>query len=463
MTRRVALLLAALAAPACSLDAVGLGPARPLDDAAIDEGADATLDDDADVGDLDSSRAEDGPGDTTDPDSTTLPDAYDASDASDASDTTVGPDALDAADASDADDGVLASDGADTLWGDGDTCIDLVLDGDESDVDCGGHCAKCANGLRCRTGADCGSGSCAPSGLCVSVGCTNGTLDPGEADVDCGGVCDKGCSLGKSCSKGKDCASHFCSSGKCTQPSSCDDIFGSEPTATSGVYALRSTRAGAASPWNAYCAFVGSGVEIGGWTLVLKASKGSATFAYDAALWSDQNLLAGAPDLSGGEAKFEGFLSIPVHALRVGFTSTAASPAKWLVLTLPSTGLPTGLSYPPSSLAAIFATNKYVATAALGRDAWLAALPGSALQKNCNREGLDVAAGLLSVRIGILSNEQGNCDSPDSRLGIGGMGTSCGTDAGNRHGDVCGCGCYDASGGTPTSADLLAQAFVFVR
>jgi len=39
-------------------------------------------------------------------------------------------------------------------------CNDGVLDGSESDVDCGGYCSPCAAGNRCEWGTDCASGSC---------------------------------------------------------------------------------------------------------------------------------------------------------------------------------------------------------------------------------------------------------------------------------------------------------------
>jgi hypothetical protein len=40
-----------------------------------------------------------------------------------------------------------------------------VLDGSETDVDCGGPCAPCAQGKACNVNADCASGSCAaPNG-----------------------------------------------------------------------------------------------------------------------------------------------------------------------------------------------------------------------------------------------------------------------------------------------------------
>ena len=43
------------------------------------------------------------------------------------------------------------------------TCNDGILDGNETDVDCGGSCLptkKCVDGLRCNSGPDCISGVC---------------------------------------------------------------------------------------------------------------------------------------------------------------------------------------------------------------------------------------------------------------------------------------------------------------
>lgn len=42
-------------------------------------------------------------------------------------------------------------------------CSNGVLDGDESDLDCGGSCAACGTGATCGTGADCQSGICTGS------------------------------------------------------------------------------------------------------------------------------------------------------------------------------------------------------------------------------------------------------------------------------------------------------------
>lgn len=88
------------------------------------------------------------------------------------------------------------------------TCGNGALDGDETDVDCGGSCAPCDLSGACDVDGDCDSGTCS-GGLCRLATCRNGALDPGESDVDCGGVCGP-CSLGRECSNDADCDSGVC-------------------------------------------------------------------------------------------------------------------------------------------------------------------------------------------------------------------------------------------------------------
>src|SRR5205823_3728276 len=73
------------------------------------------------------------------------------------------------------------------------TCSDGVKNGTETDVDCGGtSCPKCANGKVCSLATDCSSGNCS-AGVCAppANGCTDGVKDGNETDVDCGGSCAK--------------------------------------------------------------------------------------------------------------------------------------------------------------------------------------------------------------------------------------------------------------------------------
>ncbi len=45
-------------------------------------------------------------------------------------------------------------------------CNDTIKNGDETDIDCGGHCGQCANGLNCTKHADCSSFYCQSNSTC---------------------------------------------------------------------------------------------------------------------------------------------------------------------------------------------------------------------------------------------------------------------------------------------------------
>jgi len=95
-------------------------------------------------------------------------------------------------------------------------CTDGVLNGTESDVDCGGtDCKKCIVGGVCRTGVDCDTGVCT-AGRCVAASCTDGVKNQAETDVDCGGstTCPR-CTDYKSCNMPSDCATNACTQNYC--------------------------------------------------------------------------------------------------------------------------------------------------------------------------------------------------------------------------------------------------------
>lgn len=95
------------------------------------------------------------------------------------------------------------------------SCADLVQNGAETDVDCGGpDCQTCAVGEGCAVSADCTSGDC-QGGTCQPT-CTDGLLDQDESDVDCGGATCAPCPVGGSCGVDGDCMSGLCS-GSCDE------------------------------------------------------------------------------------------------------------------------------------------------------------------------------------------------------------------------------------------------------
>ena len=76
-----------------------------------------------------------------------------------------------------------------------------------------------------------------------------------------------------------------------------------------------------------------------------------------------------------------------------------------------------------NSLYSLIADGQYRATL-LGRDTWKALIGSEAsLQHNCNREGFNVVSGFevghAKARIGLISNNEDDCGTCDSRIGFG--------------------------------------------
>ncbi len=97
----------------------------------------------------------------------------------------------------------------------GTQCQDLRQDGNETDIDCGGGtCPPCADKRLCKVPSDCTSGICrAPMygpQICIEDTCYDGKQDNNESDVDCGVVCTTLCAAGQHCGTNADCASGGC-------------------------------------------------------------------------------------------------------------------------------------------------------------------------------------------------------------------------------------------------------------
>jgi hypothetical protein len=85
-------------------------------------------------------------------------------------------------------------------------CNDGILNGQETDVDCGGPiCPRCSDGKRCLSGSDCQSGFCVQNICAPAAGCNDGIKDGQESDVDCGGPVCRPCGIGMACVTDYDC------------------------------------------------------------------------------------------------------------------------------------------------------------------------------------------------------------------------------------------------------------------
>jgi hypothetical protein len=101
-------------------------------------------------------------------------------------------------------------------------CTDRVMNGSESDVDCGGSCPRCLPGARCGSWIDCNSSVCTNE-RCAVPSCTDGVKNGDETGVDCGAGCPK-CPTGQGCLGGSDCLSGACEGSVCKATSCTDHV-----------------------------------------------------------------------------------------------------------------------------------------------------------------------------------------------------------------------------------------------
>jgi len=328
--------------------------------------------------------------------------------------------------------------------------VEACDDGNADDADaCVAGCmsASCGDGFVQAGVEDCDDGNADESDACTTLckapACDDKLKSGSESDVDCGGMeCPK-CGDGASCVDGGDCGGGYCAMGACAVPPSCNAIKQGDPDAASGVYTIDPDGDGPVVAFKAYCEMMAEG---GGWTLALKADGSKQTFRYDSGLWTSAAVYqANFPALDRNEAKLQSFVSVPFTEILIGLEYPIANMGP---LTLTTLKVPV----PKSSLQALFMGPAVVTN--LGRNAWKGLITGSSLQPNCNREGINP---LARSRIGIVSNQENDCNTPDSYIGIGNIGAGCNGVAEARVGNMASC--------SPDNGDKSLAAFgvVFVR
>ena len=154
----------------------------------------------------------------------------------------------------------------------------------------------------------------------------------------------------------------------------------------------------------------------GGWTLVIKADGNSGVFAYSASLWSNTSVY-GVNNVGFDTNQHK---SAAYH--RLGFTQLR------LGMKEGNTTRYIRVNHNAGSLHAQLADGRFRHRRHQPKHLEEPALRGS-LQRNCNRIGFNNYHEYAHVRIGIIANQENDCNSPDSRIGFGGGGSACGQTA----------------------------------
>ena len=132
------------------------------------------------------------------------------------------------------------------------------------------------------------------------------------------------------------------------------------------------------------------------------------------------NVEKGLTSFYDNEAKFAACNELPFDAICIGMK--VANDVRWLQIS----------SVKRESLLSVVKENRPIRTG-YSRAAWKGLIASSSLQSNCNQEGFNMKSGSsIIVRIGYVANDQNDCSSCDSFIGIGvhgGWTISCGNHA----------------------------------
>lgn len=217
--------------------------------------------------------------------------------------------------------------------------------------------------------------------------------------------------------------------------------------------------AGQSQPFKVFCLMLRQG---GGWTLAMKADGRKTTFSYGASFWTTNtthNSTSTAFDTN--EAKYLSFSTVPFSEVKVLLYPFPITNSNFKYMILPKKS---------NSLLDLFKTSTYTPfDISYGVNAWREVISNGNIRTDCTREGFNSFSSsnacknasannkCARIRIGIIGDENNKCDSPDSRIGIGGDGTRCSQGSqsvGNTH---------QCSNFSSNRRDITSMGYVWVR
>ena len=121
------------------------------------------------------------------------------------------------------------------------------------------------------------------------------------------------------------------------------------------------------------------------------------------------NVPAGLDGLTQNETKLASYHKTPFKKVCLGMTRNNVT--NWIYILV---------NYPATSLYSVIADGNYRKTKAR-RAEWVSLINDAELQDNCNKEGFNVQCSWpgRKARIGILGNNENECDSCNSVIGFG--------------------------------------------
>jgi len=162
-----------------------------------------------------------------------------------------------------------------------------------------------------------------------------------------------------------------------------------------------------------------------GWTLVMKIDGNKETFHYDSSLWSNKkthNTEGGKTGFDMQEAKLPTYWNMSFSKICLGMKISGQETTNFI-----------SINKKADSLYSLIADGQFRATS-LGRNRWKALLGSKdTLQLHCNREGFNAYCGYPKARIGILGNNENDCNTCDSFIGFGTKDSTKSGPCGDRH------------------------------
>ena len=137
-------------------------------------------------------------------------------------------------------------------------------------------------------------------------------------------------------------------------------------------------------------------------------------FNYSSPYWANKKTYAAEDGLEGlneKQTKLASYWNTPFNKICFGMKVNGAT--KWMTL-----------HYIANSLHSVIEDGTFKKTT-VGKEAWKSLIDGSSLQENCNEEGFNIlwdhehGMSQMKIRIGLIANNDNNCNDCDSCIGFG--------------------------------------------